>query len=165
MSKQEAKGIAAGLLFAGILLSAYYFMFSDAVAEESTKSTDEVIENHLEENDLVMIKKEEYKSLKASEQQSESAQKPTEQESTKDKSEPEKAEEKKEEPETIQFTIEEGMTSQEVAQSLEDKKLVKSSDDFIELLQKKGKETAVQPGEHELKTDMTSAEIITEIAR
>ncbi|QHA90582.1 endolytic transglycosylase MltG [Bacillus sp. N1-1] len=155
MSKQEAKGIAAGLLFAAILLTAYYFMFSQAKAEESNKVTDAAVKQHLEEKGMVMVAKEEYDSLKATEQL--------------DRSETEvKKEEAADEPdgpEEIEFTIKEGMTSQEVAQSLQDQKLVKKSDDFIKALRDMDKEMAVQPGDYTLKTDMSSAEIVEEITR
>jgi YceG-like family len=152
MSKQEAKGIAAGLLFAAILLTAYYFMFSQAKAEESNEVTDAAVKQHLEEKGMVMVAKEEYDSLKATEQP--------------DRGETEaKKEEAADEPEEIEFTIKEGMTSQEVAQSLQDQKLVKKSDDFIKALRDMDKEMAVQPGDYTLKTDMSSAEIVEEITR
>ncbi|MCA0989099.1 endolytic transglycosylase MltG [Guptibacillus algicola] len=160
MSKQEAKGIAAGLLVAAILLGAYYFMFSNVLAEDSKKSTDELVEEQLNEQNMVMIKKEEYESLQASKKQLESIH--TSKEKTDDKKDAEKEKQKREK---VEFIIKEGMTSQEVAQSLEDQKLVKTADDFINVLREKGKETAIQPGEHELNTEMTPADIITEIAR
>ncbi|WP_165999800.1 endolytic transglycosylase MltG [Bacillus sp. Cs-700] len=154
MSKQEAKGIAAGLLFAAILLTAYYFMFSQAKAEESNEVTDEMVKHHLEEKGMVMVAKEEYDSLKATEQ-------PNNEKSATD----DKKEEAVNKPEEIKFTIKEGMTSQEVAQSLQDQELVKKSDDFIKALRDMDKEMAVQPGDYTLKTDMSSAEIVEEITR
>ncbi|WP_377891295.1 endolytic transglycosylase MltG [Alkalihalobacillus sp. R86527] len=160
MSKQEAKGIAVGLLVAAVLLGAYYFMFSNVLAEDSKKSTDELIEEQLNEKNMVMVKKEEYESLQDSLKKLESMQ--TAKEPADDKKD---AEEEKPKLKKVDFTIKEGMTSQEVAQSLESHKLVKSADEFIDVLRKKGKETAIQPGDHELNTEMTPAEIITEIAR
>ncbi|PFG03198.1 endolytic transglycosylase MltG [Bacillus sp. es.036] len=154
MSKQEAKGIAAGLLFAAILLTAYYFMFSQAKAEESNEVTDAMVKQHLEEKGMVMVAKEEYDSLKAAEQ-------PDNENSVTEN----KKEEAVNKPEEIKFTIKEGMTSQEVAQSLQDQKLVKKSDDFIKALRDMDKELAVQPGDYTLKTDMSSAEIVEEITR
>ena len=154
MSKQEAKGIAAGLLFAAVLLTAYYFMFSQAKAEEGNEVTDALVKQHLEEKGMVMVAKEEYESLKAIEQ--------PDQENNETE---EKKDEAIEEPEEIKFTIKEGMTSQEVAQSLQDQKLVKKSDGFIKTLRNMDKEMAVQPGEYILKTDMSSADIIEEITR
>ncbi|MFK3961290.1 endolytic transglycosylase MltG [Guptibacillus hwajinpoensis] len=160
MSKQEAKGIGAGLLFAAILLTAYYFLFSPAKAEESNKLTEAAVEQHLEEKGMVMVKKEEYDSLK--EKESIQNQQASENQTPKEKTEKEKV---SDQPEKITFTIKEGMTSQEVAQSLEDKKLVKKSDDFIKSLRDMDKEMAVQPGEYELQTDMSSADIVEEITR
>lgn len=152
MSKQEAKGIAAGLLFAAVLLTAYYFMFSQAKAEEN-EVTDAMVKQHLEEKGMVMVAKEEYESLKE-------AEKPVvEQErETKDVK-------KEDKPEEINFIIKEGMTSQEVAQSLQDQKLVKKSKDFIKTLRDMDKEMAVQPGDYTLNTDMSSADIVEEITR
>ncbi|WP_270182523.1 hypothetical protein [Alkalihalobacillus sp. CinArs1] len=165
MSKQEAKGIAAGLLVAALLLGAYYLMFSSAWAEESKKSTDELIEEQLKEKNMVMVKKEEYESLQASQKELEAINaKDTSKETSKDK-EVKEEEEKEEKPKKITFVIKEGMTSQEVAQSLEDQKLVESADEFIKVLRDKGKETAIQPREFELTTEMTTAQIIAEIAR
>ncbi|WP_347552184.1 endolytic transglycosylase MltG [Pseudalkalibacillus hwajinpoensis] len=161
MSKQEAKGIAAGLLFAAILLTAYYFMFSNVTAEEGNQSTEAAIETHLEENGMIMIKREKYEALKADKEQK-AANEPIEESS--DTSE-EADQEEESTPEKTSFNIKEGMTSQEVAQSLQDQKLVENADDFIEILQDKGKETAIQPGEYELQTDMTASDIIGVIAR
>ncbi|MCA0993275.1 endolytic transglycosylase MltG [Guptibacillus hwajinpoensis] len=154
MSKQEAKGIAAGLLFAAILLTAYYFMFSQAKAEESNEVTDAMIKQHLEEKGMVMVAKEKYDSLKAAEH-------PDNENSATEI----KKEEAANKPEEIKFTIKEGMTSQEVAQSLQDQMLVKKSDDFIKALRDMDKEMAVQPGDYTLKADMSSAEIVEEITR
>ncbi|WP_226659547.1 endolytic transglycosylase MltG [Pseudalkalibacillus hwajinpoensis] len=155
MSKQEAKGIAAGLLFAAVLLTAYYFMFSQAKAEEN-EVTDAMVKQHLEENGMVMVAKEEYESLKEAEKPVVEQEKET-QEAEKEDSE--------DQPEEINFTIKEGMTSQEVAQSLQNKKLVKKSDDFIKSLRDMDKEMAVQPGDYILNTDMSSADIVEEITR
>ncbi|MDO6656624.1 endolytic transglycosylase MltG [Anaerobacillus sp. 1_MG-2023] len=159
MSKQEAKGIGAGLLFAAILLTAYYFLFSPAKAEEGNKLTESAVEQHLEEKGMVMVKKKEYDSLKEKEA--------TQNQQASEKQDPKEKIEKEEvsQPEKITFTIKEGMTSQEVAQSLEDKKLVKKSDAFIKSLRDMDKEMAVQPGEYELQTDMSSADIVEEITR
>lgn len=154
MSKQEAKGIAAGLLFAAILLTAYYLMFSPAKAEESNELTDVKVEQHLEEKGMVMVAKEEYDSLKATEQPD------NEKSVTKDKKK-----EVDDQPKEITFSIKEGMTSQEVAQTLQDQKLVKKSDDFIKTLRNMDKEMAVQPGDYTLNTDMSSGDIVEEITR
>lgn len=159
MSKQEAKGIAVGLLVAALLLGAYYLMFSSAWAEENKKSADEIVEEQLQEKNMVMVKKEEYEALQAQLEtvKAEKAEKESEEKKEKEK--------EKEEPKKVQFNIKEGMTSQEVAQSLEDQKLVKSAEEFIKVLRDKGKETAIQPREFELHTEMTPAEIIAVIAR
>ncbi|MBN8209188.1 endolytic transglycosylase MltG [Bacillus sp. NTK071] len=162
MSKQEAKGIAAGLLFAAILLTAYYFMFSQATAEEGNQLTDAAVEQHLKENGMVMVKKEEYDSLKVDEQKV-TADKQENDEKVSDEEKKEEAE--SDQPKKVSFTIDEGMTSLEVAQSLADQTLVNKSDDFIDTLQDMNKETAVQPGEYELRTDMSAAEIVDEITR
>ncbi|WP_273852416.1 endolytic transglycosylase MltG [Guptibacillus spartinae] len=152
MSKQEAKGIAAGLLFAAVLLTAYYFMFSQAKAEEN-EVTDAMVKQHLEEKGMVMVAKEEYESLKEAEKPVVEQERETQDVKKEDK------------PEEINFTIKEGMTSQEVAQSLQDQKLVKKSNDFIKTLRDMDKEMAVQPGDYTLNTDMSSADIVEEITR
>ena len=162
MSKQEAKGVAAGLLFAAILLTAYYFMFAQATAEEGNQPTDAEIEQHLEENGMVMIKKDEYEALKAEQRKvvdnKNSAKQESDDQEDKQKQEADQAKK-------VSFTIKEGMTSLEVAQSLEDQKLVGKSDDFIDTLRDMNKEMAVQPGDYELQTDMSSADIVNEITR
>ncbi len=160
MSKQEAKGIAAGLLFAAILLTAYYFMFSNVTAEEENQLTDAAVEQHLEENGMVMLKKEEYDALNEQKITTDK-QKQDDKESEEEKEE----ESESDEPKKVTFTINEGSTSLEVAQSLVDQKLVKKSADFIDTLQDMNKETAVQPGEYELQSDMSAAEIVDEITR
>ena len=152
MSKQEAKGIAAGLLFAAVLLTAYYFMFSQAKAEEN-EVTDAMVKQHLEEKGMVMVAKEEYESLKEPEKPVVEQERETQDVKKEDK------------PEEINFIIKEGMTSQEVAQSLQDQKLVKKSKDFIKTLRDMDKEMAVQPGDYTLNTDMSSADIVEEITR
>ncbi|MCA0173374.1 endolytic transglycosylase MltG [Bacillus sp. RAR_GA_16] len=156
MSKQEAKGIAAGLLFAAVLLTAYYFMFSQAKAEEGHEVTDAMVKQHLEEKGMVMVSEEEYESLK------EAKTPVVEQES---KTRDVEKEDSEDQPKEINFIIDEGMTSQEVAQSLQDQKLVKKSDDFIKTLRDMDKEMAVQPGEYTLNTEMSSADIVQEITR
>ncbi len=162
MSKQEAKGVAAGLLFAAILLTAYYFMFAQATAEEGNQPTEAEIEQHLEENGMVMVKKDEYEALKAEQRKvvdnKNSAKQESDDQEDKQKQEADQAKK-------VSFTIKEGMTSLEVAQSLEDQKLVEKSDDFIETLRDMNKEMAVQPGDYELQTDMSSADIVNEITR
>ncbi|MGB8000570.1 MAG: hypothetical protein WCF60_10855 [Anaerobacillus sp.] len=165
MSKQEAKGVAAGLLFAAILLTAYYFMFAQATAEEGNQPSEAEIEQHLKENGMVMVTKDEYAALKAEQPTGvDDKQKSTNQESTdqedKQKKDADAARSKK-----VSFSIKEGMTSLEVAQSLEDQKLVNKSDDFIDTLRDMGKEMAVQPGDYELQTDMSSGDIVKEITR
>lgn len=167
MSKQEAKGVAAGLLFAAILLTAYYFMFAQATAEEGNQPSEAEIEQHLEENGMVMVKKDEYAALKADQPTGvDDKQKSTKQEST-DHEEKQRveADADNDKPKKVSFSIKEGMTSLEVAQSLEDQKLVNKSDDFIDTLRDMGKEMAVQPGDYELQTDMSSGDIVNEITR
>ncbi|QOY36142.1 endolytic transglycosylase MltG [Anaerobacillus isosaccharinicus] len=161
MTKKMLQGIATGILLTTLLL-AYNFYFTDNFlvikekpSEEKMNFTEQDLEDYLQDHGLVAIDKLEYEQLLegnlASEEVIESA-----------PSSPEKVIERVVVKE-ITFTIEPGMSSGSVAQSLEESGLIADRSVFEEYVSRNGLETKIKAGVYSLTSDMSLEDILKTI--
>lgn len=68
-------------------------------------------------------------------------------------------------PEEITFEIPSGSTSRDIAEKLEDSKLVRSGNVFLFLVKRSGEENNIKAGRYTLKQDMDYEQIISELVR
>lgn len=159
MTKKMLQGIATGILLTTLLL-AYNLYFTDNFhvikeipSEEKVNFTEQDLEDYLQNHGLVAIDKLEYEQLLdiASEEVVESA-----------PSSPEKVIERVVVKE-ITFTIEPGMSSGSVAQSLEESGLIADRVVFEEYVSRNGLETKIKAGVYSLTSDMSLEDILKTI--
>ncbi|TLS38174.1 endolytic transglycosylase MltG [Pseudalkalibacillus caeni] len=174
MSKQEARGLATGMFIAALLLTFYYFLLAPLTKAEGSDGEKEVnekqiAEQYLEKNQLVAVDKKEYEtSSKFASEQKDENKGIQEAAANKDKEEADKKEAEKkaeEEVKPLNFSIESGMASSEVAEALQQAKIIQNAEEFINVLENKGLENAVQLGTFELQTGMSNVEVIEVITR
>lgn len=159
MTKKMLQGIATGILLTTLLL-AYNFYFTDNFhvikeipSEEKVNFTEHDLEDYLQDHGLVAIDKLEYEQLLdiASEEVVESA-----------PSSREKVIERVVVKE-ITFTIEPGMSSGSVAQSLEESGLIADRVEFEKYVSRNGLETRIKAGVYSLTSDMSLEDILKTI--
>ncbi|WP_017754084.1 MltG/YceG/YrrL family protein [Calidifontibacillus oryziterrae] len=178
MDKHTARGIAIGLFISAILLIVFKPIFAFDSSNTVSKDTlldQDTITSFLEENNLVVISKEELANIDQNEPN-------TPQENGKAENEPtlivsdndkeldqqiskDKQEKEENKPEDKLFTITKGMVSSEVAYQLKKSGLIKHQGDFIKTLESKNGAKYIQVGEYKLNSSMNNDEIISVITR
>ncbi|HEX7064624.1 MAG TPA: hypothetical protein VF199_06100 [Bacillales bacterium] len=176
MTKSGMRGFAAGLWVAAIVM-AYFFYTGQGPAETAAKQTvtEEQVKHYLESRDQIAVEKGSYESLKAAaDQQTENKDqgkseknqskedegKKNKEDKSGDSNDQQKAEEKVK---TYTLDIQQGMTSQEVGNLLENAGIIKDQEKLSEYLQDHDLAKKVQLGTFKLKSDMSIAEIAEEI--
>lgn len=164
MDKHTARGLAIGLFFTAILLIVFKPMFT---------LDQEAVTSYLEDNNLVVISKEELANTEQSDYSAPKEDDKSEIESTqmvtdndkelvRTKDHQEKEESKAEDK---IFNITKGMVSSDVAFQLKKNGLIKNQGDFIKTLESKNGAKYIQIGEYTLNSSMSNDEIISVITR
>ncbi|MGO4889287.1 hypothetical protein ACJ2A9_16180 [Anaerobacillus sp. MEB173] len=181
MDKHTARGLAMGLIITAIALILFKPVFANEPVNTKVHEemiTQESIQSFLEENNFIVVHKEEYETLISGQSdnnsQDEASNQKTEETSTvetpkqQSTAEQQKAEEKKEEENQVvthQITIEKGMVSRDVAILLKHSGLVRTETEFIKRLEAKDAAKYVQIGTYKLDTSMSIDQIISVITR
>ncbi|WP_102346090.1 endolytic transglycosylase MltG [Bacillus sp. Marseille-P3661] len=177
MDKHTARGLAIGLFFTAMILIVFkpIFALESSNVSNETILDQETITSFLEDNNLVVISKEEQVNMEQSDHssqkendESESEHSPKvadndeelKQQVSKDNSEKETSK-----PEDQLFKITKGMLSSDVAFQLKKKGLIKNQGEFIKTLESKNGAKYIQIGEYKLNSSMSNDEIISAITR
>ncbi len=164
MDKHTARGLAIGLFFTAILLIVFKPMFT---------LNQEAVTSYLEDNNLVVISKEESVNMEQSDysapkENDSSEDEPAQMVADNDK-EPVKSKDHQEKEESksedILFNITKGMVSSDVAFQLKKNGLIKNQGEFIKTLESKNGAKYIQIGEYTLNSSMSNDEIISVITR
>lgn len=166
MDKHTARGLAIGFFFTAIILIVFKPIF---VLDQET------VTSYLEDNNLVVISKEELVKMERSNHSIAEENDGSEHESTQivtgnDKELAEQAskdnqEKKESKPKDKLFNITEGMVSSDVAFQLKKNGLIKNQGEFIKTLESKNGAKYIQIGEYKLNPSMSNDEIISVITR
>ncbi|HHW38031.1 MAG TPA: endolytic transglycosylase MltG [Bacillales bacterium] len=166
MDKHTARGLAIGFFFTAIILIVFKPIF---VLDQET------VTSYLEDNNLVVISKEEQVNMEQSDYSTQkgndsSVNEPTQMVADNDKElakqvSKDNQEKKESKPEDKIFNITEGMVSSDVAYELKKNGLIKNQGEFIKTLESKNGAKYIQIGEYKLNSSMSNDEIITVITR
>ncbi|EKN63696.1 putative periplasmic solute-binding protein [Schinkia azotoformans MEV2011] len=166
MDKHTARGLAIGFFFTAVILIVFKPIF---VLDQET------VTSYLEDNNLVVISKEELVKMEQSDHSTLEENDGSEHEPTRmvtdngkelEKQVSKDNQEKKEsKPEDKLFTITEGMVSSDVAFQLKKNGLIKNQGEFIKTLESKNGAKYIQIGEYKLNPSMSNDEIISVITR
>ncbi|MFT4412636.1 hypothetical protein ACLM5H_02140 [Fredinandcohnia humi] len=159
MDKLLLRGIAIGIIISTLVFSYLYFIENEEIA-----ITEEQIENYLNEEGYVKVRSEEYnkllqKSVSPTSDNAGKGEKDKEEQTV--PTEPPSDEAKKAEPDqkTYTLSIEPGMSSDEIAETLEQAGIIPNSVEFNNFLIENGLNTGIQIGTYEVTTKMSQAEI------
>ena len=162
MDKHTARGLAIGLFFTAIILIVFKPIF--ALDQETMTS-------YLEDNNLIVISKEELANMEQSDhstpkENDRSSQMVTDNDKELEQQVPKDNQENEEnKPEDQRFNITKGMVSSDVAYQLKKNGLIISQADFIKTLESKNGAEYIQIGEYKLNSSMSNDEIISVITR
>lgn len=152
MTSKNLRGFSAGIILSTGILAGFYY-----TADTDTDSvlTDETVSQYLSEKGEIAISKEEFTTLK--ETQNTVAVPATKEEP---KTAPVKEEEKVAE---MTLTITQGMTTGEVCDLLQKGNIIKDSKEFLKYLRSNNLEGAVRAESHQVNSKMNFDEIAKEI--
>ncbi len=154
MDKHTARGLAIGLFFTAMILIVFKPVFT---------LDQETVTSYLEDNNLVVISKEELVDMERSDHSSSMV---TDHDSELEQQVPEGKQEKEEtKPEDKIFNITKGMVSSDVAFQLKKNGLINNQGEFIKTLESKNGAQYIQIGEYKLNSSMSNDEIISVITR
>lgn len=153
MDKHTARGLAIGLFFTAMILIVFKPVFT---------LDQETVTSYLEDNNLVVISKEELVDM----ERSDSSPMVTDLDNELEQQVPEGKQEKEEtKPEDKIFNITKGMVSSDVAFQLKKNGLINNQGEFIKTLESKNGAQYIQIGEYKLNSSMSNDEIISVITR
>lgn len=160
MTKNELRGFAGGLILATLILSYVYFFHTDnqeAAAPVEISETD--VNDYALENNLVILTEEEYQQLNGEANAAEEQKESNQEEASND--------EEKEVEEIINANLEitPGMSTQEVAQKLQELNLISNHSEFTNYIREQDLESAVKAGTFNLNSEMTIEEIVKIVTR
>lgn len=162
MTKRGMRGFAAGLWLAAVVMAYFHFTGheTEKTGAEPGEVTQEQVQHFLKDQNEVAVSKEDYNTLKS----------PTDQNSNKNDKQDGKTDQKKKQQNNekksthnTKLKIKKGMTSQEVAEQLEDAKVIKDAEKLQDYLGDHGIEENVQLGSYKLSSDMSLKKIAKKI--
>ncbi|WP_458414856.1 endolytic transglycosylase MltG [Schinkia sp. CFF1] len=156
MDKHTARGLAIGLFFTAIIL----LVFKPAFALDK-----ETVTSYLEENNLMVISKEEPVNIEQSDHSATKENDSSEYDHSQMAMDNEKDMEQQVPKDDQQFNITKGMVSSDVAYQLKKNGLIKNQAQFIKTLRSKNGEKYIQIGEYKLNSSMSNDEIISVLTR
>ena len=157
MDKHTARGLAIGFFFTAMILIVFKPVFTP---------DQETIASYLEDNNLIVISKEEPVTMEQSDYSAPKEDDSSEPAPAKIVTDNEDNQEKEENnPEDKLFNITEGMVSSDVAFQLKKNGLIKNQGEFIKTLESKNGAKYIQIGEYKLNPSMNNDEIISVITR
>lgn len=156
MDKHTARGLAIGLFFTAIIL----IVFKPAFALDK-----ETVTSYLEDNNLMVITKEEPVKMEQSDHSVPKENDSSEYDHSQMAMDNEKDMEQQVPKDDQQFNITKGMVSSDVAYQLKKNGLIKNQAQFIKTLRSKNGEKYIQIGEYKLNSSMSNDEIISVLTR
>ncbi|GKU81265.1 endolytic transglycosylase MltG [Niallia sp. NCCP-28] len=151
MNKHKIRSFAFGIFFSVSLIGVFYFLQDK---EKSTKPDSEEAKRIVMEKGYTILSKTDYEQLqtKISTLEKQIA-------SSANEAENKKTEAKKTIPSSYQLHIVKGMSTEEIAKKLANKKMIKNEKKFAQFLIQKDYHTKVQLGKYTIKKDMTYTQI------
>ncbi|MBS2969696.1 hypothetical protein J9317_13065 [Metabacillus sp. KIGAM252] len=156
MSRKGIQAFSAGIITATAILSISYFL-TPKEAAESEKATEEQVSAYLASEGQVSVSRDTYETLVKAKEATVSEPSKTEEAPAKTEETPAKTESPSKK-ETFRFFIYEGTSTAEIAQKLEQGKVIKSANEFADYLIDTDLHTKVRQGGYKLPTGLSNEE-------